>query len=99
VLIRVPVEIRGTADDGSVLEENTHTEVVGVLGAMIRTSRLLQMGTEVVVTNRFSLQAAKFRVVWAGENQKDGLWEIGIESPRALDDFWGVRFPPKSDTP
>ena len=97
VLMRVPVEVRGTAQDGSVLEESTHTGVVGALGAMIRTSRLLQMGTEVVVTNRFSQQTARFRVVWVGEQHADGLWEIGIESLLPLEDFWGVRFPPKSD--
>ena len=99
VLMRVPVEVRGTAQDGSVLEESTHTGVVGALGAMVRTSRLLQMGTEVAVTNRFSQQTAKFRVVWVGEQNTDGLWEIGIESLLPLEDFWGVRFPPKSDQP
>ncbi len=97
VLMRVPVEVRGTAQDGSVFDESTHTEVVGPLGAMVRTSRLLQMGTEVVLTNRFSQQTARFRVVWVGEQQTDGLWDIGIESLVPLDDFWGVRFPPKSD--
>jgi hypothetical protein len=97
VLMRVPVEVRGTAQDGNVLDESTHTSVVGPHGAMVRTSRLLQMGTEVVLTNRFSQQMARFRVVWVGEQQTDGLWEIGIESIVPLDDFWGVRFPPKSD--
>lgn len=96
--MRVPVGIRGTAEDGSVLDEATHTEVVGTLGAMIRTSRPLQMGSEVTVTNRFSQQIAKFRVVWAGENQKEGFWEMGIETLQSLNDFWGVRFPPKPAT-
>jgi hypothetical protein len=95
VVMRVPVGIRGTVVDGSVLDECTHTEVVGTLGAMIRTSRPLQMGSEVTVTNRFSQQIAKFRVVWAGENQKEGFWEMGIETLQSLNDFWGVRFPPK----
>src|SRR6266581_9228989 len=99
VLLRVPVEVRGTAQDGSVLEESAHTGVVGPLGAMVRTSCSLQMGTEVALTNRFSQQTARFRVVWVGEQQTDGLWEIGIESLLPLDDFWGVRFPPKPDQP
>jgi hypothetical protein len=97
VLMRVPVEVRGTARDGSVFEEAAHTGVVGPLGAMVRTSSSLQMGTEVVLTNRFSQQTARFRVVWVGEQQTDGLWETGIESLVPLDDFWGVRFPPKPD--
>jgi hypothetical protein len=95
VVMRVPVEVRGVAADGNPLEESTHTGVVGVLGAMIWTSRMLQYGTEVELTNRFSQQTARFRVAWI-KDQRDGeLWETGLESLRPLDDFWGVRFPPK----
>ncbi len=93
--MRVPVEIRGTAADGKVLEESTQTGVVGIMGAMIWTSRMLQFGTEVELTNRFSQQSAKFRVAWVKDQQNGGLWETGLESLRPLDDFWGVRFPPK----
>ncbi len=93
--MRVPVEIRGTAEDGSPLEELTHTGVVGVLGAMVWTSRKLQIGAEVELTNRFSQRTAKFQVVWIKDRQGGGLWETGVESLQPLDDFWGVRFPPK----
>ena len=94
--MRVPVEVRGTAVDGIPMDESTHTGVVGVLGAMIWMSRMLQIGTEVELTNRFSQQTAKFRVAWVNDNQNgEELWETGVESLRPLDDFWGVRFPPK----
>lgn len=95
VVMRVPVEVHGIAEDGSVFEENMHTSVVGSVGAMIRTSRSLQMNSEVSVTNRFSQQTQQFRVAWIGEQQADGSWEIGLEALQPLDDFWGVRFPPK----
>jgi hypothetical protein len=95
VVMRVPVEVRGTAVDGNPLEESTHTGVVGVLGAMIWTSRRLQVGTEVELTNRFSQLTAKFRVAWVKDQQDRELWETGVESLEPLDDFWGVRFPPK----
>ena len=93
--MRVPVEVRGIAVDGNPLEESAHTSVVGVFGAMIRTSRMLKIGTEVEVTNRFSQQTVKFHVVWVNQPQGGDLWEIGIESAEPLDGFWGVRFPPK----
>jgi hypothetical protein len=95
VVMRVPVEVRGTAADGNPLEESTFTGVVGVLGAMIWTSRKLQIGTEVELTNRFSQQTAKFHVAWAKDEREGELWESGVESLQPLDDFWGVRFPPK----
>lgn len=97
MVMRVPVEVRGTAQDGSVIEETAHTGVVGALGALVRTASPLKMGTEVALTNQFSQQTARFRVVWVGEEQTGGLWEVGIESLAPLDDFWGVRFPPKAD--
>jgi hypothetical protein len=93
--MRVPVEIRGKAEDGSPLEESTYTGIVGVLGAMILTSRMLQIGTEVEITNRFSQRTATFRVAWVKEQEGAGLWETGVEALRPLDDFWGVRFPQK----
>lgn len=78
--MQVPVELRGTACNGNLLEESTHTGVVGVLGAMIWTSRMLQFGTEVHLINRFSQQSAKFRVAWVKAQQNGGLWETGLES-------------------
>jgi hypothetical protein len=95
--MRVPVHLRGTAANGTPMEEEAHTGIVGLLGAMIRTSGLLQIGSEVAVTNHSSEQTAQFRVVWVRDDQVDNLWEIGIEPLQPLDDFWGVPFPPKSD--
>lgn len=97
VVMRVPVEICGTAADGSSHEESTYTGVVGVHGAMIWASRELKVGSQVEVTNRFSQRTAKFHVAWVKQQENGELWENGVESPRPLDDFWGVRFPPKPD--
>jgi len=94
--MRVPVEVRGISEDGSPLEESTHTGVVGVGGAMILTSRKLEMGSEVTVTNRFSQQTAVFRVVWVNDRNGNHLWEIGVEALQPLNGFWGVRFSPKA---
>ncbi len=97
VNMRVPVEVRTTVADGSALEEVTYTGVVGVLGAMVRMSRTLEIGAELELTNRFSQRTARFRVVWVKRPQEGDLWEIGVESLQPLGDFWGVRFPPRPD--
>ncbi|HEY2647020.1 MAG TPA: hypothetical protein VGI34_08595 [Candidatus Acidoferrales bacterium] len=93
--MRVPVEIRGTAADGNPHEESTHTGVVGELGAMIWTSCKMKVDSEIEITNRFSQRTARFRVASVKQQENGDLWENGIESVRPLDDFWGVRFPPK----
>lgn len=96
VVMRVPVEIRGTGADGKPVEESAFTGVIGALGAMILVSRRLRIGSEVELTNRFSQQTARFRVAWISDEESGGLWETGLESLAPLDDFWGVRFPPKA---
>ena len=93
VLMRLPIEVRGIAEDGSDLLEITHTDAVSAHGAMVRTSRLPQMGSEVAVTNRFSQQTARFRIAWLGPEPSEGFWEVGIEGLRPLEEFWGLRFP------
>jgi|HubBroStandDraft_5_1064220.scaffolds.fasta_scaffold469935_2 hypothetical protein len=98
VVMRVPVEVSGVAEDGSPVREDAHTGVVGAHGAMVRMSCALKMGALVELTNHFSRQTAKFRVVWINDHQSGDLWEIGIESLEPLDDFWGVRFPPKKNS-
>jgi hypothetical protein len=95
--MRIPVEIRAMAADKTLIEESTFTGIIGVHGAMVWTSKPLQVGTEVELTNRFSQRTASFRVVWVKAPQSTELWETGVESLRPLDDFWGVRFPPKTD--
>jgi hypothetical protein len=97
VYMSVPVKVLTTGADGSVLEEETHTGVVGVLGAMVRMSRKLEIGAELDLTNRFSQRTARFRVVWVKTSEDSDLWETGIESLGPLGDFWGVRFPPRPD--
>ena len=96
--MRVPVEIRGVTADGVVMEETTYTGIIGVNGAMIWTSKALKKCAEVEITNHFSQRTAQFRVAWVKEPNGSNLWEAGVESLRPLDDFWGVRFPPKAGT-
>jgi len=91
--MRVPIQVRGTTEDGSEFEEAAYTEAVSARGSMARILRLPKMGSEVTVTNRFSRQTAKFRVAWLGKTPTNGLWEVGIEAIEPLGDFWGLRFP------
>ena len=93
--MRVPVEVRGALADGTPLEESANTNVVGELGAMVLISKELPAGSEVEVTNRFSQRTARFRVAWVKDGHNGQVWETGLESIEPLDDFWGVRFPPR----
>jgi len=69
VVMRVPVEVRGTAQDGSVIEETAHTGVVGALGALVRTASALKMGTEVALTNQFPSRQLDFVSCGSGKSR------------------------------
>lgn len=95
VLIRVPVHIKGVAEDGSAVLEPAEAVVVSRYGALLRTSTRLKKGSPLAVTNGFSKETEEFHVVWASEKQTDGGWDTGIEAKNPREDFWGIRFPPR----
>jgi len=94
VLIRVPIQVRGVAPDGSELKEEAEAVVVSRFGALLRTNKPLKKGSGLTVTNTFSREAEEFRVVWVSEKQPDGRWDVGVEAVHPREDFWGIRFPP-----
>ena len=95
VLIRVPVKVRGVAQDGREVTETAETAVVSRYGALLCLPTLLKIGSTVNVTNGFSQEAEQFRVAWLADKQTDGRWDTGIEALNPRDDFWGIRFPPR----
>ncbi len=93
VFIRIPVQIKAVGQDGSEVNEAAEAEVVSRFGALLRTRRPLKKNSDISVTNGFSKEVVTFRVVWLGEKQSDGRWDIGVEATDLHEDFWGIRFP------
>ena len=99
VLIRIPVQVQGKAQDGREVVEAAETAVVSRFGALIRIPVLLSMGSTLTITNQFSHEAEQFRVAWVGNKAVEGRWDIGVEALNPRDDFWGIRFPPAHRKP
>ncbi len=96
VLIRVPVQVRAVAHDGRQVDEAAETAVVSRFGALLRTRSQLKEGSHLTLTIRSSQDPHEFRVVWLGDKQGDGRWEVGVEALQPQEEFWGIRFPSKS---
>jgi hypothetical protein len=94
VLIRIPVQVKAEGEDGSAVDEPAETVVVSRYGALLRTTKPLEKGSYLTLTNGFSREVEKFRVVWLSEKQPDGQWDVGVEATNPQEDFWGIRFPP-----
>lgn len=99
VLIRVPVQLNGTAPDGSPINEAAEAVVVSRFGALLRTHTPLQKDSALDVTNGFSNEVEKFRVVWVSDRAKEGRWDVGVEALNPRVDFWGIRFPATASPP
>jgi len=95
VLIRVPVQLRAVAQDGRQIDEAAETAVVSRFGALLRTRSRLKEDSILTLKLRSSENPHEFRVVWLGDKQGDGRWEVGIEALLPQEEFWGIRFPSK----
>jgi regulator of protease activity HflC (stomatin/prohibitin superfamily) len=95
VLIRVPVHLQAVGEDGSEIIEPGEAVVVSRFGALLRTVSRLKKASTLSVTNGFTQETEKFKVVWVADKQTEGRWDTGVEADSPREDFWGIRFPPK----
>ncbi len=96
VLIRIPIMLFGVTRDNRHVPEEAETAVISRTGALLRAHSAFKPGSTVELTNGFSKQSDKFKVVWASETQKQGHFDLGVEMLTPRDDFWGISFPPPS---
>ena len=99
VLIRIPVHLKGVGLDGSEVNEPAEAVIVSRYGALVRVVSRLQKGSELTLTNGFTQEVETFRVVWLADKQAEDRWDIGIEAIHPREDFWGIRFPPRTPRP
>ncbi len=93
VLIRIPVILYGLTKENQHVTENAETAVISRTGALLRSRTVFKVGASLDLTNGFSKQADKFRVVWVGNEQKQGFFDLAVEMLTPHEDFWGITFP------
>jgi hypothetical protein len=93
VLIRIPVTVHGLTRDNKHVTQDAETVVVSRVGALLRCHSAFKAGSQLDVTNSFTRQTEKFRVVWISETPKQGFFDIGVEALHSRDEFWGLSFP------
>src|SRR3970040_129690 len=64
VIIRIPVILYGLTKDNRHISEEAETVAISRTGALVRSRSSFKTGGVIEVTNSFSKQADKFRVVW-----------------------------------
>jgi len=99
VLLRIPIEVKGTDAEGKPFTEKTHTLVINRHGARIALKAPLKPEARITITNRQSAMSCPFRVVGrTGKSLGEGP-EWGVECLEPGVDFWGISFPDKVAAP
>jgi len=95
VLIRMPIEVRGTDLEGRDFQETATTHQVGRHGASILLQRALATGQEITIQRAGGKTAALARIV--GQLGIQGYQHVyGVALPEAVN-IWGIHFPQISE--
>ena len=95
VILSLPVTVR--TEDGpkdTSFEEDTHTLVVNLHGALIVLAGKVTKGQKLRMTNRATKAEQVCKVASFGP-KSGGKTQIGIEFLKPSPDFWQISFPPE----
>jgi hypothetical protein len=95
VILTLPVTVRtldGPKDNS--FEEETHTLVLNVHGALVLLAGRVKKGQKLLLTNRVTKEEQPCRVARLGPTS-GGKAQIGVEFLKPSPDFWHISFPPE----
>lgn len=96
--IRLPIEVKGTAQDGKPFRERTHTVAINRHGARIVLHQAPQPESRLTILNLQNKMACPFRVVGRVGMPRGDEAEWGVECLEPDINFWGIFFPLKNET-
>jgi hypothetical protein len=99
VLLRIPIEVKGTDAEGKPFTEKTFTLVINRHGARIALNTPVQAEARITITNRQSAMSCPFRVVGRTSKSLGEGPEWGVECLQPGVNFWGISFPEKVAAP
>ena len=85
-----PIRVRGMSVDNKFFDEETATRWLSKFGLMTRLRNLVDLETEVHVTNLRNAVGGTFRAVWVNTRARDGFHDIGLEVSDVAGDMWGI---------
>ena len=95
VILTLAVTVRTVeAPKDTSFEEDSHTLVVNVHGALIVLASRVKKGQRLLLTNRATKEAQLCRVASLGSST-EGKTQVGVEFLKPSPDFWHISFPPE----
>jgi len=93
VIIRVPVTLVVTAENGQTVKIAAHTVAVNIHGAMVVCPRTLEADAALEVVNDRTNEKVSSRVTRAPRDSSEGFL-IPVEFTSPSPNFWQISFPP-----
>lgn len=87
------IRVRGMSIANKFFDEETETRWLSKFGLMTRLRNLVDLETEVHVTNLQNAVAGTYRTVWVNTRPHEGYYDIGLEISEVEGDMWGIHFP------
>jgi PilZ domain len=92
--VAIPLRVRGMSTQTKFFDEETATTWLSKYGLMTRLRNLVDLETEIHVTNLTNSVGGTYRVVWINQRANEGMHDVGLELSEAEGDMWGIHFPP-----
>lgn len=97
VRVAVPIRVRGMSAENKYFDEQTETSLVSGQDLITRIQSMVELDTEVHVTNLKNNAGGTFRVTWVNQTCKDGRRDLGLELIDSEGALWDVQM--SSDQP
>ena len=97
--VAIPLRVRGMSTETKFFDEQTSTTWLSKYGLMTRLRNLVDLETEVHVTNNTNSVGGNFRVVWVNRRASEGMYDVGLELVDTEGEIWGIHFPPFEGQP
>lgn len=92
VRMGVPIRLRGMSHDNKFFDETSKTICVGDGTAITRLQSLVDLDSEIHLTNIKSKLGGNCRVVWINTLARDGWHDVGLELIETEGNIWGKEF-------
>lgn len=93
IVVRLPVLIYGSHDDGTPFQEESFTVSVNAHGALLMMASPARIRQKLLLTNPATEEEAQCEVAFLGA-KRGGKMEVGVEFTEPATKFWRMNFPP-----
>ena len=93
VRVAIPIRVRGMSRQNKFFDEQTETDWVSEESVACHLQNLVDLGTEVHLTNLQTNVGGTFRVLWTVIRDSNGLQPVGLELLDPEGTLWAMTFP------